>query len=653
MMQDVIAYIKGDIVEAELEWGRNGPRIHASGETFEDDIRYRRRHAIGPLSSKGQDFSIELSKEYIIDLKPIRRYISYYSIKADAKENVYPPSTLHWYSHTASMGRLAAFYIQKTDLESKLWLTIIDYKTENILFSHPINFYEGQSYWGDEAFQTWLNQKTEQWKEQHSETLSWFDDLLAAPAPSWEQLAKLVADAPVRNLEMGNDMRGTLDAIVPSDLPEFLRIQLMAFLAWTIKREPGIPQIDFKEISNLYSWAPTFATLMKNHFSAVLRSKTPPPYVRFIYIADAKAKTSEEYARAFLHKFHPMVYDAVPPSITDFSELDPNNILHQISDLHERAKKDNSVWLRLLIYYFNNLRLRGNINHKALGLQQLIYFGTAYRWQHKHVAWAVELEHNRKFNPRFNVLVVPQRSVSELDRIMNIQEIDWTVRAINPELRDSEGQWYVDWNRLMHSIDTKTTLKRLIREYGPKTSRFAVISKEEARYLDFINSGFSVASVGSAPTYPDFTNVSGEEISDTIDQLCERNIVFNLHLLDNSAETTRKQQPLQTILISLRGETEGILSIIRALMRYAPAATPFLTRGGGQAYVLSRLIRDEPRLTDMAMTAKTIGVNVEYHDFKSYRTNLVSLYDRLWIDEGKWDDDLSGLISQSMFKTPK
>ncbi len=652
-MQDVIAFVKGDIVEAKLEWGLNGPLIHALGETFETGVQYRPKYAIGPLNSKGQDISVELPREFTIELKPNRRYFGYYSIKADGDDNVYPPSTLHWYSHTASIGRLAAFYIQKTDLESKLWLTILDYSTENVLFSHPINYYEGQSYWADEGYEKWLTQRKEDWKEQHGEILKWFNDLLASPPPSWEQLDKLVSGAPVRNLKRGKNMRETLDAIVPDELSEFLRIQLMAFLAWTMNRESEIPQVNFREISNLYSSAPSFSALMKNHLAAVLRSEAPPAYVRLMHIAEAEARKSESYARAFLYKFHTMVTDSVPTATIDLSELDPNNILHQISTLQKRAKRDKTVWLKTLIYYFSNLRLRGNINHWALGLQKLVYLGTAYRWPHKHLAWALELDHNKRFNPRFNVLAVPQRSVPEIRRIMNIQEIDWMNKVINPQLRGSEGQWYVDWNRLMHSIDTRTTLKHLKNEYGPGSVRSAVISKEEARYLDFINVGFSVASVGSPSTYPGFTEVTREEVSEKIDQLRERGIIFNLHLLDVSLVTTDRQQPLQTVMMILEGEPKGILSIIRALMRYVPAATPFLTRKGSRAYVLTRLVRDEPRLTDMAIAAKSMGVKVEFHDIKLYRNCLYSLYDRLWIDEGKWDDDLSGLVSQSMFKTPK
>jgi hypothetical protein len=348
-----------------------------------------------------------------------------------------------------------------------------------------------------------------------------------------------------------------------------------------------------------------------------------------------------------------MVTDAVPTTPIDMVELNPNNILHQISSLQKKASKDKSVYLKNMMYYINNLRLRGNINHWALGLQKIVYLGTAYRWPHKHLAWTLELDQNRRFNARFHVLTVPQRSVSELRRIMNVEEIDWMVKVVNPELRNSEGEWYVDWNRLMYSIDTKTSLKRLKNKYGPKSVRSAVISREEASYLDFINAGFSVASVGSAPTYPDFTDVTREEVAEKIDQLRDRGLIFNLHLLDNSLATTHKQQPLQTVMIVLQGDSKGILSIIRALIRYVPAATPFLTRQGSKAYVLVRIIRDEPRLTDMAIAAKSMDVNIEYHDVQSYRSNLFSLYDRLWIDEGKWDDDLSGLISQSMFKTPK
>jgi len=650
-VRDVIVYLEDDIVEGQLAWTRDGPCIHVGTNTYSQNVRYRTQSAIGPFTTNGQAREIELPKEVTVQLEPVARTVRAYIAGSTRKEDVYPPSTKNWHKHYAIIGDPAYYFVQETDWDPKLWLTIIDYYDGHILFSHPVNPYETGGLWVDRAHEEWAKSQ-HHLRKRPGELIDWFEELLSSPPPDWNQLARLTRGAPLKGLKIGQDMRETLEPLVPSYLHEFSRMQIMAFLAWVLLRESGPPKDDPIDLIYRYFPAQIFCYLLTKQLAVIISSDAPPTYARWISIAAENARKANNNPEIFLQTFFDLVNSNTPSISTPEGKLDAEHIVEDLESLRKKADYDKEAWLKLMLYASNSIRLRGDVNYEALGLRQLIYIGAAYRWPHQHLAWWAQLEGNRAFNRRFNVLVVPPRAMKEINRIMSVETVEWSARVANLDLRDSEGQWHVDWNRMLYSADTKTTFDRLRMEYGPRKSVPSIISKRDAAFLDRVQSSFHLLDLLIQSNRSTLGDFGKEEIREKLELFRNDNVLYSLQILDNSTLTIHRRKALESILMVLEGEPNGVLSLVRALLRYTPSSSPFVTQNGSKAYVVARIIKNGPKLADLIEVAKSNDVRVEIRDIQSYRSCVTSLLERLWIEEGMWDEDLSGLLSQSSFKPP-
>lgn len=645
-MRKVVVSLDDGIHEGQLEWTIERPVIHVNGDVYTENAEYRMEEAIRPLSIHGQETE-ELPQTVNVKLKPIRRVIRGYDIDPTDSKEFYPPSTLGWYSHHRRTGRPAIYFVQESNWGTRRWLTIIDYEDLSILFSSHIKYFEAAGLWETKMIAKWLIERTAWIQERQKELSVYFKELLSKQAPSWKELSELTRAAPIKNARIGNDLGDTLDSIVPKDLDDWMRLQIMAFLAWTLCSEPSLPKEDPIDLGYKFLPAYIFSNLMVRHLGNTLTDTPTPLYVRFVWIADEIAKKTDNYDTVFINKFLNLVLPSTASMRVSLAEEQAFEILDEIRELREKAKTDVDAWLKRMKYAMSGVKLRGDINYKSLDLRQCVYLGRAYRWPHQHLSWFVELEEGKQFNTRFNMMLFPPRVLMKVSRLIPIETIEWTVRASNPKLLDSSGRWRVAWNRLLSTMNTDTSYAQLKREYGPGQSYADVISENEAKYLDFTSFGFTLSEVESGPEFQHITSIKWNEMRDTISKFRENSLLYNLHLLDSSMHTIRYSQILQGMLFILEGETAGMLSLIRAMLHYTPSATPYVVDGFRRAYIMVRLVRDEEKLATLVDSAKSNDVTLKLFDIKDFENYSRNILQRLWGGEGSWNDDVTGLLSQS------
>jgi hypothetical protein len=86
----------------------------------------------------------------------------------------------------------------------------------------------------------------------------------------------------------------------------------------------------------------------------------------------------------------------------------------------------------------------------------------------------------------------------------------------------------------------------------------------------------------------------------------------------------------------------------RAFLKHTPSTQVAITEGGSSCVLVSRIPEDEyfRFLTRLNNTANEIGVSLKALPISAYVGYRNNLYSRLIKEDGSWDDDVSGLLSQ-------
>ncbi|MFX1578629.1 MAG: hypothetical protein ACFFBJ_03215, partial [Promethearchaeota archaeon] len=189
------------------------------------------------LDEKGSSVVEAIKPRLEVVLKPlIIIQHPYTSTGGQIVEDIFPHSTSGFYGRLLNGENSAIYFIQEVRGRKKFLLTIVDSITLRIYETHLIHPYEA------EALSLIDNQRTDQIQFNEliaSRTITRFEilSILDAPAPTWQELSKIVGDVSIPNLQIGKTMRETLSRIVPTTFPESIREELMAFLAYVIRSD--------------------------------------------------------------------------------------------------------------------------------------------------------------------------------------------------------------------------------------------------------------------------------------------------------------------------------------------------------------------------------------------------------------------------------
>ena len=170
------------------------------------------------INSKGVSESIRLEKRIIVNLEPIViTSLPYSTIAGSLIEDIYPPSSNGFYGRIVEEGEKATFTIHKIQNSELLWLFVFNRESGDVIEAHTIYPYEIGVF---TLTQDWeidrrSNDLIEIDKEELKQLQDGIDEILNGPPPSWSQIALLLKDVTIPNMQRERTMRDTVSRLVP------------------------------------------------------------------------------------------------------------------------------------------------------------------------------------------------------------------------------------------------------------------------------------------------------------------------------------------------------------------------------------------------------------------------------------------------------
>lgn len=607
------------------------------------------------LDTVGQSLIESTRSKYKVRLKP-NVVISqpYTAHGGQLIEDVFPPSTSGFYGRLQAGEEEATYFLHQIEDSDRFFLSITGPFSGRIYETHIIQPYEAEalSLVEDIKIRARLYTKSVINEERsRDEILS----ILDTPSPSWNDLTKIIKDVSIPNLQLGNTMRDTLSAIVPSSFPEEIRENLMAFLAYVVRGK--IPSEDPLIYSFKFSSTPIVESLLNGHLMYLMDKTDWPPYVKLMTLAargqlDApKRAVSDSIMSSPWLLFSQKCMELRPSwlHIALNSAKNLNNsgrVVLGLPTTISAARNSTASWRKRYAEISHGLRIRGQIGSSSLGLVELVYLGAAYRWSHRHMKFIARLGGAGENSPHLQVMILPFSAAESLKRTFpSILKVFWSARTSNLDAFDEKsGQWIVPIDSIVSSLEKKSSMKKLKNQFSMKGApKVYPLSKEEARVADLVSEGVESLYL----EIPDFLKnwgLSKKKIHTTLKNMINRKVMK----LDYEVSDAK----LVSLAIIIQGKNETVTSVVYELLRSTPTSYARLDETGENAVILSRL--PEESVYDIASQLVSRGiehdVNIRCMRPTTFRRYTSNLYQRLLKDDGTWDDDVSAFLSQARSK---
>jgi len=570
-------------------------------------------------------------------------------------EDVFPPSTGGFYGRIQSGTRNFLFIIQETDDVSRFWLTVADPLDGQIYEARAITPYEAEtlSLMNNHEFkQKWYDQI---WanipKSQIEEVSSMLDDSQV----SWSEISKLIDNISVPNFRIEKTMRETLSQLIPASFPVEIQQQLMMFFAFILKNQvPNNDPIDY-----LYKfWPyPMFGALLEGHFRCLVDGVEWPSYVKTLTLASRRhldeptkaieKSVSESPWFLFWEKTVEQFPDWSGIAIGIVKELNNNGrVISRVPVRETTMKESIETWKKRLAILAYELRFVGRINPQIIGLTELVYFGAAYRWPHRHMKYITRLGISAANSPYLQVMIMPPSAAEQIKRVLpSVMGVEWTTRTLNLTLFNfKEKRWEIPTQKILSSFANKISLKRLKQQFrtGNQVETYA-ITKEEAKIADLATTGIRLALL-ERKEYLDPWGLDIKKVQSVLSRLSKKQVLqFNYEAVNDN---------LISLATIIQGTSEKVMSLCSSFLENTPTTLCMLGNNAKQAVLLSRipelpayeLVIELPRAgLDQDMNIRCLRPTT----FQSYTHNL---YQRLLKDDETWDDDVSAFLSQARSK---
>ncbi len=569
----------------------------------------------------------------------------------------WPPATMGWFGRVLGGKDEATFTIQQMKNSQNYWLTISDSNTDTIYESHMIQNYECgvlelQEEWElNDSMNRYFGQED---SERARENVL---RMLKGPPPPWEEIVELTKGVVIPDLQIGNTMRESLEPLVPLSFPTNVREELMAFLAWITKRE--IPKTDPVDFFGGLRATPTLGTLIMGHMQCVVDSIEPPQYVRLMNLAEKKqlelsgrpAHTLAEKTPwlVFWEKVYAMFpswYGRVRKFFVDLNHSD--KVASSLPVSRSAAKRSTKAWIDRFALFCVGVRLRVDIKTHAIGLRTLAYFGSAHRWPHKHMAWITRLGELGENPPHLQIMQIPPHSTERIRRVLpNIMEVAWSGRAVNLDLFDIDKGWKSSTDKILESLQRRATIRKLRTRYGKwKGTQVHQIDKDEAKVLDIAARTVDLTDLEDKKVM-DYWGLTRAKIRSVLTRLRDKKIVDLVY------------QPDEPSLVSLfsvvQGPSGSVYALANAFLEHTPTSLVMIDNEGKKLIVLSRMPNEDVYhlMSTLPSRGQEEGLTIRCLQPRAIWNYTRTLYQRLLRNDGTWDDDVSGFLSQlrSMKKT--
>ncbi|MBY8997386.1 MAG: hypothetical protein KGD60_06625 [Candidatus Thorarchaeota archaeon] len=589
--------------------------------------------------------SLDLGESHLVEFSPIHVSEMGYSRIPIGKDTMYPPSSKNWFPHVIEGDPVSIFTIQPLMNDKRFLLTISNLHGGGFVNAFLIHNYELALL---SMKRDWMVYRDIFYNKMATPEI---EDLLDSEPPSWSFISSLVEDVTIPNLTIKKTMKDTLEQLVPSSFPPHIRSQVMAFLAWlNVSTIPNEDPVDFK---TKYSSAELFGILVNGHLMCQLDEVEPPPYVRIMMMADrGQLKLTERpppetelqnpWYQARL-KIEEMVPDMMKRVIDHAQTLNAQGIITtKLPITRSEAINSKSAWSNRFALTILGLFMRGHVQRKSLGLKTAIYFGAAHKWPHKHLEISARLGFQSNKPPQVQIMVLPSSSIERVTRILpTVHIIDWEMGSLNLSLyNSSRRRWSINSSTIFKSLERSRSLRQLTREFGGWRNRTPIVmDQERAKILDLISWGLYLASL-EKEQYSDYFHIDNRTIEDTLKQLKNEG-VFSL-------QYSLVLHKLTSICILAEGPSSPIYSLARSFLKHAPSADVRINEDGTTCLIIARVPEDKAYdlLTRLPLKASESGITLRALPISAYIGYRNNLYQRLLKNDGTWDDDISGLLSQ-------
>ena len=112
-------------------------------------------------------------------------------------------------------------------------------------------------------------------------------------------------------------------------------------------------------------------------------------------------------------------------------------------------------------------------------------------------------------------------------------------------------------------------------------------------------------------------------------------------------------EKLRSLCIIAKGNPNHVCSLSRAFLKHTPTSRVMIGNGGTISYIITRVPEDiaHPLLTTLPSIAADNGISIKASPISAYAGFRNNLYQRLLLDDGSWDEDVSGLLDQMRLRS--
>lgn len=644
----IVKLIDGTSERGLLEYSKSGPSIQhlnrrenqdAIGVTFRLDKSDEFHH------KQLRNIVSVLKRDDIVVLDPVYCSILGYSEEPIRSFEMYPPSSGGWISHVVESGENAVYTIQKLLNRNRFLLTISHFDNNNILGTFLLHYYEIGI----------LGMKRD-WdihRELFSKQTAQMDieEYLDKAPPSWSFISKLSEGITIPNLRIMKTMGETMGQFVPHSFPPTIRSQLIAFLSWLETAE--IPNQDPMEFYSRYASVDTFRTMVWGHLMCLLEDANPPNYTRIFSLADkgGLSLTQKPLVEPELQNTWYQARDALFNTFPDRMKRalryalllnQSKRIVSKLPVSKKEAKNSRESWGNRYAMIFQGLMMRGHVVKERLGLRAMMYIGGAHRWPHPHIEFSARLGYQKEKPQQLQIMVLPITAVEKVTRLLStIRPIVWERSAANLSLYNAEKrEWKMNVGLIEKSLERSRSLSQLRREFGDRPIEKQVsLTPIQAKVLDMVSWGLYLGSLETG-VYSEYSGIESKDIEGTILELEEGGVI--------SIEYTLSLRKLTSVHVNVEGPPRNIYSFCRSMLKHAPSAAVRISEGGNSCSVIARVPEDKAFnfITTLPSIGQERNIAIEVVPISAYISYRNNLYQRLLRDDGTWDDDLSGLLSQ-------
>ncbi|MHA1864385.1 MAG: hypothetical protein ACTSWA_11505 [Candidatus Thorarchaeota archaeon] len=632
-----------EISEGILTYSSSGPKVSLR-DGREYNANLSSNHITFSILEENSQLPISVEEKVALNAVHTKRMYEDNLIKPI---EMYPKSTEGWISCLSESGIEAQYIAHNIVGSNKKLLVIIDLAKDVLLSAYRVNSFEIAILFMNRDWDIYKKLFAEP-NFANRESLIW--NLLDRAPPKWSELSVLVEGVNVPNLNIGRNMRNTMEQLVPNSFPADVREELMAFLSLVMNLE--IPSDDPLNIAMKYRSTPLLHSLIFHHINCHIEGDDPPQYVRILNMADrglipiGMQPTVEGFERnpwdIAWFRLTSMFPDRRGEILQMLSEMNLKDEIKTVLPISMKEAESSRIkWMNRYALILYSSSIRGHVQNQKIGLRTLIYIGGAHRWPHQHLAWTARLGNPNEKPPYIQVMLMPQSAAERVLRVrQNISEVFWSTMNVNFGLYNNKTKkWKANTARILQSIGRKRTLKQLEREFSIKTNgNIRIPSLEEAKLLGFITSGMNLSSLEEG-IYEKYLGLNQERLNDLITKLKNLDIVhprYFIHMLG-----------LASMCIVAKGPALNIQSLSRAFLKHTPSTTARLTNGGNESIIISRMSEESayeissklPSIAQDELEVKVMRINA----YAAYTHNL---YERLLLPDGTWDDDISGFLSQ-------